>query len=379
MPNGTPTTALNVPRNFRTIQALRAVAALMVVAFHAFDLWALRVKPGHYWTNGAAGVDIFFVISGFVMVISSGRLAAQAWGWLTFMRHRIVRIVPLYWLLTTLKLVLVFSFAEFALRSQVDLDYVLRSYLFLPVIDSGGHFRPLLPVGWTLTYEFLFYLFFAVALALQTDVLRVVIPAFVVVCVLAVLRIDTWAGWTILFSTIVVEFLFGVLLAKAIMRGGMIPPPMAACAIMAGFLLIFLIPEGPENMRVIVWGLPALAIVAGAVSLETQLSEILPAWLLALGDASYSIYLVHGFVLPIIGIAVSALHWNGHIAEATTIIACLLVGSLAGWLTYIAVERPVLRHMKQSARANRGESNHLSRIWPSRDFGPYPLFCRCEH
>ena len=89
--------------NFLTIQALRAVAALMVVAYHAFDLWAVRItqSSGGYWTNGAAGVDIFFVISGFVMVVSSRKLVGQPGAALTFMRHRIVRIVPLYWLLTT--------------------------------------------------------------------------------------------------------------------------------------------------------------------------------------------------------------------------------------------------------------------------------------
>ena len=126
------------------------------------------------------------------------------------MRHRIVRIAPLYWLLTTLKLALVLFFADLALRSNLDPDYVLRSYLFLPVVDSAGHFRPLLPVGWTLTYEFVFYLLFALALGLRVDVLRVIIPAFALFVGLALLRTEDWPPWTILFSTIVVEFLFGV-------------------------------------------------------------------------------------------------------------------------------------------------------------------------
>ena len=132
---------------FLTIQALRAIAALLVVVYHAFDMWEVRIKhgaPAPMWTNGAAGVDIFFVISGFVMVVSSRRLLSQPRAWMTFMRHRIVRIAPLYWLLTTLKLALVLFFADLALRSNLDPDYVLRSYLFLPVVDSAGHFRPLI-------------------------------------------------------------------------------------------------------------------------------------------------------------------------------------------------------------------------------------------
>jgi peptidoglycan/LPS O-acetylase OafA/YrhL len=343
---------------FLTIQALRAVAALLVVVYHAFDMWALRIKPHapDYWTNGAAGVDIFFVISGFVMVVSSGRLASQPNASRTFMRHRIVRIVPLYWLLTTLKLVLVFSFSTLAFRSSLDPDYIVRSYLFLPVVDSAGHFRPLLPVGWTLTYEFLFYLLFAVALALRVEVLRVLVPAFAIITLLALLRTASWPAWTILFSTIVVEFLFGVGLAKLTVRGWSLSPPIASGAMMTGFVLILIIPEGPENLRVLTWGLPALAVVAGAVSLETRLARILPPWLLTLGDASYSIYLVHGFVLPAVGTLMIALLWTTMPALVFTVAACLIVGSAAGWLVYALVERPLLIWMKRQA-AGEGASS----------------------
>jgi exopolysaccharide production protein ExoZ len=348
-----PGARATVTPSFLTIQALRAIAALLVVVYHAFDMWAVRINPGApgaAWTNGAAGVDIFFVISGFVMVVSSQRLRSQPGAWMTFMRHRLVRIVPLYWLLTTLKLVLVFFFAGLALRSNLDLDYVVRSYLFFPVVDSAGHFRPLLPVGWTLTYEFLFYGLFALALALRVDVLRVLIPAFAVFVVLALLRTQSWPAWTILFSTIAVEFLFGVVLAKATLRGWLLPPALAAGAMIGGFALILLVPEGSENLRTLTWGLPALGIVAGAVALETRMAKALPQWLLVLGDASYSVYLVHGFVVPVVGVGIMALHWTSASAQALTVAACLVAGSLAGWVVYACVERPMLLAMKRRSR-----------------------------
>jgi peptidoglycan/LPS O-acetylase OafA/YrhL len=338
-------------RNFLTIQALRAIAALMVVVYHAFEMWTVRISPaasGTAWTNGAAGVDIFFVISGFVMVVSSRRLRSQPGAWIAFMRHRIVRIVPLYWLLTTLKLVLVLLFSGLALRSNLDLDFVVKSYLFLPVVDSAGHFRPLLPVGWTLTYEFLFYVLFALALALRVDVLRVLVPAFALFVVLALLRSETWPEWTILFSTIVVEFLFGVVLAKLTLQGRRsLPFPLAAAMILVGAALILTVPEGSENLRTLTWGVPALAIVAGAVSLESRIAGALPQWLLTLGDASYSIYLAHGFALPAVGVGIMALHWTGGTAQAFTVVACLVVGSIAGWLVYVLVERPILFWMRR--------------------------------
>jgi peptidoglycan/LPS O-acetylase OafA/YrhL len=259
--------------------------------------------------------------------------------------------VPPYWLLTTVKLVLVFLFADLALRSTLDPADVVGSYLFLPVIDSAGHFRPLLPVGWTLTYEFLFYGLFALALALRVDVLKVLIPAFALIAVLALLRNQHWPAWTVLFSTIVLEFLFGVALARLTLRGARLPPAVAAAGAIAGLALILTIPEPTEHWRTIAWGVPALAIVAGAVALETQLASALPRWLLTLGDASYSIYLGHGFALPAVGLAMLALHWTSAGALAVTVVACLAVGSLAGWLLYVAVERPMLRWTRRHIRA----------------------------
>jgi len=341
--------------SFLTVQALRAIAALLVVVYHAFDMWALRMDPaapGISWVNGAAGVDIFFVISGFVMVASSRRLALQPHASRTFIQHRIVRIVPLYWLLTTAKLLLVYLLADLALRSSLDLDYVVRSYLFLPVVDSAGHFRPLLPVGWTLTYEFLFYLLFALALALRVEILRVLVPGLGLVVVAALFRQENWPAWTVLFNTIVVEFIFGVVLAQCVLRGSLLPSVAAKCLVAAGFALILSVPMGSENLRPLTWGLPALAIVAGAVSLEWEVAAALPGWLLVLGDASYSIYLTHGFVVPLVGLAFVFFHWTGLVALPAAVLACLVASAIVGAVVYRVVERPIMRALKRPAIAH---------------------------
>jgi len=125
-----PKTEASLPANFLTIQALRAVAALLVVPLHAFETWGERVDsvaPGVKWDNGAAGVDIFFVISGFVMVISSRRLVDRADAWLIFLRHRVLRIVPLYWLLTTVKILAVVLLGGVVLRTGLDFNFVAGS------------------------------------------------------------------------------------------------------------------------------------------------------------------------------------------------------------------------------------------------------------
>jgi exopolysaccharide production protein ExoZ len=342
------------PANFLTIQALRAIAALLVVLYHAFDMWGERVDvsaPGVGWNNGAAGVDIFFVISGFVMVVSSRRLVGQPSAWLTFLRHRIVRIVPLYWLLTTAKIVAVLLLPALVVRTSLDPSFIARSYLFLPVVDSAGHFRPVIPVGWTLTYEFLFYLFFAAALAVRADVLRVVVPGLGLIAVLALARTDSWPDWTILFDTIVIEFVFGVVLGQWTLRGFRLPTAVAIALVTVGFVVILSLPPGPENMRVLTWGLPAFAVVAGAVSLEHFVARALPRWLLALGDASYSIYLSHGFVLPALMLVIGKSLSPGLRAETLTILLCVLVSSIAGWILFISVESPIMRALRRGAKS----------------------------
>ena len=342
------------PANFLTIQALRAVAALLVVLLHAFETWGERVDPtapGVNWENGAAGVDIFFIISGFVMVISAQRLVDRPGAWRIFLWHRVVRIVPLYWLLTTVKILAVLALGGVVLRTGLGFDFVAGSYLFLPVTDSAGHFRPVLPVGWTLTYEFLFYLFFAAALALRVDVLRIVIPGLGLIAVLALVRTDRWGPWTILFDTIVVEFVFGVALGKWTLKGFRLPPMIAGGLALAGFASIMILPMVSENMRVLTWGIPAFAIVAGVVSLEPFAAPALPRWLLTLGDASYSIYLSHGFVLPALGLLVGRLASPGLSTEGTTIILCLLLSALIGWVVFVLIEYPMLRALRRVSRS----------------------------
>ncbi|HEY3656380.1 MAG TPA: acyltransferase [Steroidobacteraceae bacterium] len=330
---------------FRTVQALRAIAALLVVLYHALQMWGERVDPtapGVDWTNGAAGVDIFFVISGFVMAISARDLFDQEGGWLTFLRHRVVRIVPFYWFLTTLKLAAVFGLSAWALRSETDFSYVAASYLFLPVIDHAGHFRPLLPVGWTLTFEFLFYAMFAIAIALRVDALRMLAAVLTCIAAIALLRSETWPTWTLIFDTIVLEFLFGVALANAFSTGWKLSPQIAAGAVVGGFATLLLFGHPDTNLRFIVWGLPALAIVAGAVSLEREIAPSIPKTLLRLGDASYSLYLSHGFVLPMIGIAIGLVGWSGVVAQSIIMVVCLAACSLIAFAIYYGVEKPML-------------------------------------
>lgn len=342
------------PTTFLTVQALRAVAALMVVVFHSLEVWGDRIDahaPFVDWENGAAGVDIFFVISGFVMIVAARRLVDMPEGWLTFLRHRVVRIVPLYWLLTSLKVAAVLLLPWLAMRTSMDFGFIAGSYLFLPVIDQAGNFRPLIPMGWTLTYEMLFYAIFAAALALRIDVLRVIVPGLGVIALLGLLRDASWPSWTILFSTIVLEFIFGVMLAKATLKGFRLSPRAALLTLAIGVIGVLALPMISANMRVVMWGIPAFGVVAGAVSLEPIVARRLPRWLLSLGDASYSIYLSHGFLIPVMVLIIGRTLPINIATQFVAISLCLFGSAALGWLLYGWVEHPMLKAIRRRKRS----------------------------
>ena len=179
------------------------------------------------------------------------------------------------------------------------------------------------------------------------DALRVVIPGLGIFAAVALVRAETWPAWTVLFDTIVVEFVFGVALGKATLRGFRLPPAIAGGFVLGGFALLFFLPMVSENTRVLTWGIPAFAIVAGATSLEPFLAPKLPRWILTLGDASYSIYLSHGFVLPVLGLLFGRIVSPEPWTEWLTIVLCLVFSSFVGWGVFTLIESPMLRALRR--------------------------------
>src|ERR1700730_16181483 len=137
-----------------SVQALRAIAALAVVLCHADQIhrWLLGLKDPYPLEQLASGVDLFFVISGFVMVYSSRDLFAVKGAARTFFTRRVARIVPPYWA------VMVIAIPLMALPS--DWRSLLGSYLFIPYRAPGDNIVPVYGVGWTLNFEMFFYALF---------------------------------------------------------------------------------------------------------------------------------------------------------------------------------------------------------------------------
>ena len=334
------------------VQVLRAVAALMVVVHHATIMRAEFIDPTKpTWLNGASGVDIFFVISGLVMTISSSSLQHAPHPMRAFLARRVERIVPLYWLATTLKIALLIAAPAVALRPLGSPWHIFASYFFIPSFNAAGALHPVLVVGWTLNYEMLFYLLFAICLGFALPLLQFLALALGVLSAAALVIPHTAPAVFSFCHPIVLEFLYGVLLAYAMKAGKSLPPVVCWVLVAAGFTVLMSVPWGAESLlRPFIWGFPAAAIVAGAVGLEPALGMRTPRWMLELGDASYSIYLTHGFVLPVIGMLLLRIHLRGSISSVLAIVLGVAGSIILAEIVYRTVERPLMRYFRGRSR-----------------------------
>lgn len=346
------------PRTFERVQVLRFVAAAAVVLAHAewivgaraAALRGVEAEPGlFHWMTW--GVDLFFVISGFIIRYtiaaregSSSEDASERDGgrraW-PFLRRRFERIVPLYWLcLLGTFAIMISTGAGAGGRSPGELaDGLARSLGF--VAWSGGTGVPILSVGWTLEYEMLFYGLAALCLAVTRR------PALLLLATLALLvAAGRVIGFTkgdalmiFLANPMLIEFMFGILIANLL-----VGDRPALSAILVAVAMAF-VPLSGMGERVWIAGLASLALVGGAVWLDVR--RPLAAWLrplVALGDASYAIYLTHLAAVGVLAAVLGRIVPDLPVVAGAPVVAAAAV--LGGYLTYRLIERPLLRWVR---------------------------------
>jgi len=339
-------------QRFLGIQALRIAAACLVVVTHStFYAFERLDKSISVWQRGTRGVDVFFVISGFVMIYSSQRLLALPGGWKTFAEQRIVRIVPLYWLVTTLKVLIVLFTAGLALHTVVNPTTAACSYLFLPARDLDGKLEPLVGVGWTLNFEMLFYFLFTLALFFRKNVFVFAGVVLGLLSVGAYFRDPAWPPVAAFYlNSMVLEFYFGMLIAKACMHGIWIPKRSAYVLLACGLFLLIWPPENNWHLsKALINGVPASLIVWSVASLRL-LDSAIPRWVLYLGDASYAIYLIHPFVSPLPPVVFSRFQFD---YPWLSVVSSVAIGLGAGCILHQFVERPMTNWLKGSIKARR--------------------------
>jgi exopolysaccharide production protein ExoZ len=325
-----------------TIQYLRGAAALAVVTFHALQ-----------WCNGGfdvgrAGVDVFFVISGVIMWrIAVGRETAP----LAFLWRRFSRVAPLYWLATLLVAAIAQVWPAFLPEVRPGLGHLLLSLAFIPHLDPRGLPFPTLPPGWTLNYEMIFYIVCALALTRRASAAaRARLTAAILFALVGVGFLFPTTGYFMGANPMLLQFAAGLGLGVLASQGRLPSRAWGLGLIAAAVLIWTLIQMGglfSELWRPLVWGVPAALTVLGALAVDSGRGPAprggaLHGSLMALGNSSYSLYLVH---LP--ATAVIA-HTLGYQRPWLFLPLALVVSILAGLATHRWIEKPLLSALRQS-------------------------------
>jgi len=342
------------------IQAARGIAALLVVAFHLTGLsqrvWSQSFAGG-FFEFGWAGVDLFFVLSGFIIYYVHGRDIARPERLRPYAWRRFARIYPIYAIITLA--VLPIYLAGWGEAAKRDPGVIIRSFLLLP--QPTGLY-PVVTVGWSLSCEALFYLLFGLLVVLPRRPGRILFGGWMAASAgAAVYHMFYGPGFVPAHPVLAflvdgrnLEFGLGFLVGWLIRRGAV----RGAAAFLVGGVASFVVAglnaaQGWTSFAVMLawFGVSAAAIVYGVAALDLTRRRRVPGALRLVGDASYSIYLTHGLALN----ALVPLGHKIHLPERIGVLpAQLVVFAVAvgvGLSVYAVVEKPILRWLRPGVKA----------------------------
>jgi len=353
------------------VQALRGIAALLVVFYHIALFLREGVFPGiegfprGIWDRGWAGVDLFFIISGFIMVWTTQNAGTGPRAAGQFLWRRVTRIYPLWWLCAAVMAVYFFvTYGMPAAPDRVDSmgeawTFALKSFALWPQTEP-----PLLGVGWTLIHEMWFYLVFAALLLLRRDWLVWGLVFWAVVTLgiyLSVghMRVSAPVRFVML-SPLSLEFIVGALAGLLFIRSqpkalsSLLPIAILTLAsvwiIIAMGIGLSLRGQTHHFSRMAVFAVPMAALIWGSSYLALRGKLNIPRALVWLGNISYSLYLTHYIVLIVVRRILRSIDVSAVPPTLINIImvVILLVGSLiTAWLTYCYFERPLIKFFKR--------------------------------
>ena len=345
-------------QRIHSLQILRFIAAFLVFIGHSqHELLELLGAQADGWTfvplDWGLGVDIFFVISGFVMYFLTADGFGVTGGPGDFMRRRLIRIVPLYWLFSLLMLAALAHAARsggLPLPSSLNIAF---SFLFLPGPQCADYCFPVFSLGWTLNYEMMFYCIFAVGLFFSRKVgLALIFGTILFLMLAALVAPPSWTMLRFWGYPMTGEFLAGIALAAAFRSGIRIPPLIAIALIISGIVaavLFYQFGAYQSVTRLITGGVPAVLIVSATVlGLEPKRLGHFGRMLVIGGDASYALYLWHPFGIKI-GAAIATrlpMSFSPYVFFAL----CTVIVLVGAVFIHHFIERPAIARLSRWSR-----------------------------
>lgn len=335
------------------VQVGRAIAALLVLLFHVTQLSETKLNEPfcfNLFRFGGAGVDFFFVLSGFIIFWVHRADVGHRDRFKSFAVKRLIRIYPLYWIVTLALLPAYFLVSNFGRGHEHHLSTILQSLLLIP--QENG---PVLTVGWSLCYELFFYAMFGLVILLPLNLsfwlIGIWFSGSLFNTVLeSVFLVKSHFIVQFIFSFHTLEFSFGCLAAYLVFRRY---PYRAFFLLALGGIVFFLagVAQSYHLLQLhptIAYGLPSTLILVGAATLDLkQTASRLPRFLSYLGDASYSIYLTH---YPCLSAALKlafALNLFSVLGDGLTFALLILMALALGCLIYSKVEKPLMAALRK--------------------------------
>jgi exopolysaccharide production protein ExoZ len=318
-----------------SIHFLRFVAALAIAQHH------IAVNLGSPIMTGAAGVDLFFIISGTVIGLSTKAGESPV----RFGINRFIRVVPLYWIATAV-IVITRFWAWGIVPSTMD---TLHSVFLIPASDPN--WAPIYYPGWSLSYELLFYCIFGLLLTFCADKKL----TWIAMIVLASLATSTLSIPGMQMQMLL-EFTFGLLVCQTIKQKFVLDRLTGGiCIVLA--VVLFVINYKISNFRALHWGMPSLLLVFGMLSFEGARVFRHPLLILG-GNASYAIYLTH-VTVNTIAVKIEGMYVGGIGHRLLVFVLEMSASLIVGVAFHLAVERPLIAGLK-AAR------DKTSRLWHTR-------------
>lgn len=322
----------NRPALLQNVQLLRVLVAVQVVYGHALheavELFHMPAPTDPF--SQMNRIDIFFVISGFATLYASRGHFGGAGEGARFLRRRLMRLMPLYWLFTGLMVLALFLFSGQVAHAAFSPEHLIASLFFVPWPNQDGETLPILILGWTLNYEILFSVLFAMALTLPRRAGIALAAGIIALAAIAYPFVPDGA-WVLKYwsNPVMLEFVFGMGLAALFMRGARLTALQGALLALAGFALLLAAAEWPDRslpLRFLWAGIPAAMICAGfAFAPQPTAGNRLYDRVVKLAAAGYVLYLAHPFVINIV-----ALVWRkAHIGSMLLFVPVTLVASVA--------------------------------------------------